>query len=415
VTRLVDALGPGTRAFVPGIGNQSAVLVEELYADPERAAGVTFCAVQYPGIDSFDYVGVHPEARVESCFMTPALRRGLAQGRATLLPFDYLAMARHLVEGAPFDLAIAHLAPPDADGWCNAGLSADFLPLVWPRTRRRVAHLNPRLPRTRGSFRVHVSELDAIVERDAPVLAYVDPRAGDVEARIGAQVATLVRDGDALQFGIGSVPLAVAGALASHRRLRLHGGLASAVLRVLWDAGAIDRDARITTGVLLGDATLHEFATHLEPLWITDVTHTHDPNAIVVATRGTRFVAVNSAVEVDLLGQVNAERANGAILAGAGGLPAFAQAALAAPGGRLLTCLAATAKGGSVSRIVPVLSDSAACTLPRHLTDVVITEHGRAELRGLGLDARAEALIGVAAPAHRAALADAWSRVRAKL
>jgi acyl-CoA hydrolase len=415
VKRLVDALAPGMRAFVPGIGNESAVLAEELRADPERAAGVTFCAVQYPGIDPFDYLALHPQARLESCFMTPALRRGLVDGRATLLPFDYLAMARHLIEGTSFDVAIAHIAPPDADGWCSSGLSADLLPLVWPRARRRVAHFNPRQPRTRGSFRVHVSEVDVAVERDTPLLPYADPRAGEVESRIGVQVAALVRDGDTLQFGIGSVPLAVAGALVSHRRLRLHGGLASAALRVLWDAGALDRDARITTGVLLGDAALHEFAACLEPLWLTDVTHTHASDAILAATRGTRFVAVNSAVEVDLLGQVNAERANGAILAGAGGLPAFAQAALAAPGGRLLTCLASTAKGGSVSRIVPALGDSAACTLPRHLADVVITEHGGAELRELGLDARAEALIGVAAPAHRAALAEAWSRIRVKL
>ena len=415
MTRLVDSFAAGARVFVPGPGNESAVLAEELRADPDRAGGVTFCAVQFPGIDRFDYVALHPEARLESCFMTPALRRGLAEDRAALLPLDYLALARHLVEGPPFDVAAAQLTPPDDDGWCSAGISADFAPLVWPRARRRVAHLNPRLPRTRGSFRVHVSELDVAVERDAALLPYADAGAGDVEARIGEHVAAHVRDGDALQFGVGSVPVAVAGALASHRRLRLHGGLASAAMRALWEAGALDRDARITTGVLLGDAALHEFAASLEPLWLTDVAHTHDPASVVAATRGTRFVAVNGAVEVDLFGQANAERANGALVAGAGGLPAFAQAALAAPGGRLLICLAATAKGGSVSRIVPALGDGAICTLPRHLADVVITEHGRAELRGLGVDARAEALIGVAAPAHRGLLADAWSSIRAKL
>jgi len=415
MTRLVDAIAPGLRVFVPGIGNESALLAEELVADPERARGVTFCAVQFPGIDRFDYLALHPEARLESCFMTPALRRGLADGRAALLPLDYLAMARRLVEGAPFDVAVAQLGAPDADGWCSAGIAADFIPLVWPRARQRVAHLNPRLPRTRGSFRVHVSTIDVAVEREAPLPAYADPRAGEVETRIGAQVAELVRDGDVLQFGIGSVPMAVAGALASHRRLRLHGGLASAALRTLWDGGALDRDARITTGVLLGDAALHAFAERLEPLWLTDVTQTHAPGAIVAAAQGARFVAINGAVEVDLLGQVNAERVNGAVVAGAGGLPAFAQAALAAPGGRLLVCLASTARGGSVARIVPALGAGAACTLPRHLADVVVTEHGRAELRGLSVDARAAALIGIAAPAHRGALAEAWTTIRAAL
>ncbi len=414
-TRLVDALAPGTRVFVPTLANESALLAEELAADPERARGVTFSGVQFPGIDRADYLGVHPEARQTAFFMSPPVRRGLGEGRAELLPLDYLGIARHLAASDPFDVAIAQLAPPDADGWCSAGLASDFMPLVWPRARRRVAHLNPRMPRTRGSFRVHVSEIDVAVERDAPLLDYAEARAGEVEARIGARVAALVRDGDTLQFGIGAVPMALAGALASHRRLRIHGGLVAGALRTLWESGGLDRDARITTGVVLGDAALRDFAARLERLWLCDVTQTHDPAAIVEATRGSRFVAINGAVEVDLFGQVNAERAGGKVQAGAGGLPAFAQAALAAPGGRLLVCLGATAKKGSVSRIVPALDDAAFCTLPRHLADAVVTEHGVAELRGLGLDARAEALVGIAAPEHRAALQDSWQRIRSTL
>jgi len=413
--RLIDALAPGLRVFVPGFGNESALLGDELRADPGRAQDVTFCALQYPGLDRFDYLALHPRARMESFFMSPVLRRGIAERRADLLPADYLAMARRLVEGDPFDVAIAQLSVPDVDGWCRAGLAADFIPLVWPRARRRVAHLNPRVPRTRGSFRVHVSTIDVALEHDAAVPLHADARPGDVEARIGARVADLVRDGDVLQFGIGSVPLAAAGALAAHRRLRLHGGLATASLRTLWEAGALDRDARITTGVLLGDTDLHDFAASLERLWLTDVTETHASAAILAASQGRRFVAINGAVEVDLLGQVNAERANGTLVAGAGGLPAYAQAALLAPGGRLLVCLPSSAKRGSASRIVPLLGDRSMCTLPRHLADAIVTEHGCAELRGVGLDARAEALIGIAAPAHRSGLADAWSRLRATL
>jgi acyl-CoA hydrolase len=413
--RLVDSLSPGARVLVPGIAGESALLAAELAADPERASGVTFTGVQFPGIDRIDYLGVHPEARQEAWFMTPAVRRGLADGRATMLALDYLGIARRLLEGPPLDVVVAQLTPPDADGWCSAGPSSDFVPLAWSRARRRVAHLNPRLPRTRGSFRVRVDAIDLAVEADLPPLDYVEARAGEVETRIGAHVAALVRDGDVLQFGIGSVPLALAAALSQHRRLRLHGGLVSSALRTLWEAGALDRDARITTGVVLGDAALRAFASTLETLWLDDVRVTHGTAAIAAACAGSRLVAINSAVEVDLFGQVNAERAGGAIQAGAGGLPAFAQAALATPGGRLLVCLPASAKQGKVSRIVPALGDAAFCTLPRHLADAVVTEHGVAELRGLGLDARAEALTAIAAPEHRAALADAWARLRRKL
>lgn len=158
---------------------------------------------------------------------------------------------------------------------------------------------------------------------------------------------------------------------------------------------------------------------------MTDVRHTHDPEAIA-RLPDTRFVAINAAVEIDLFGQVNAERAGGALQAGAGGLPAFARAAQMAPGGRLVICLPSTArrrKGSSAegaapattSRIVPALDARALCTLPRHQADAVVTEHGVAELRALPLDARAKALIAIAAPEHREALAKAWHDIRRAL
>jgi acyl-CoA hydrolase len=184
-------------------------------------------------------------------------------------------------------------------------------------------------------------------------------------------------------------------------------------LRSLWDSGALDRDADITTGVLLGDEGFMRFAAALPHLWLTDVRHTHDPAAIAarVEREGSRFVALNGAVEVDLFGQVNAERAGGMLQAGAGGLPAFAAAAQASRGGRLLVCLPSTAKRGALSRIVPALDANAFTTLPRWLADAVVTEHGVAELRDRPLEARAQALIAVADPAHRPGLAEAWDRI----
>jgi acyl-CoA hydrolase len=407
--RLVDTLQPGQRVFVPTLSTESALLHEELRADPERARGITFCGVQFPGIDSIDYLALHSEARQVAHFMSPGVRAGLAQSRAELLSLDYQGIVRQLRDEPPVDLAIAQLTPPDAEGFCSPGLAADFLPLVWARAKRRVAHLNPRLPRTHGTFRVHVSELESAIEADTPLLDFAAARIGDTEQRIGAHVASLVHDGDTLQFGIGAVPAALAEALTAHRRLRFHGGMLPSALQTLWEAGAMDRDARITTGVVLGGPALHDFVSRLEPLWLTDVSHTHDVAALAAIPR---LVAINTAVEVDLFGQVNSERAGGVVQAGAGGLPAFAQGALLSPGGRLLICLPATARRGELSRIVPALGTQALCTLPRYLADAVVTEHGVAELRGLSLDARANALIGIAAPEHRAALSTAWEQIR---
>lgn len=410
--RLTDALAPGLKVWVPTLSNESALLADELRSDPQRASGVTFAGVQFPGIDKTDYLAVHPQARLHGWFMSPGLRRGLAEGRAELPSQDYLGIARHLREDEPYDVVIAQLSLPDAQGWCEPGLAADFVPLAWKRARRRIAHLNPRLPRLASTFRVHLSEIDVAVEADAPVNDFAEPATGELEARIGAYVATLVRDGDTLQFGIGGVPMSMALALRDHRRLRFHGGMLSGAFSALWQSGAIDRDADIHTGVILGGPALRELAATLPRLKLHDVGFTHDPARIATLPR---FVAVNGAVEVDLFGQVNAERANGVIQAGAGGLPAFAQGALASPGGRLVIALPAAAKGGTLSRIVPALGAQSLVTLPRQLADAIVTEHGVAELRGLSLPARAMALIAIADPAHRPALAEAWDAIATRL
>jgi len=406
--RLVDCLAPGLRAWVPTLSNESSLLGEELSADPERASGVTFAGVQFPGIDRLDYLALHPQARQTGWFMSPALRRGLREGRAELLAQDYRALARHLAADAPYDVAIAQLTPPDADGWCAPGLAADFVPLVWQQARRRVAHLNPLLPRLDSGFRVHVSQLDASVEAATPLNDFTDPVPGATEARIGEHVAGLVRDGDTLQFGIGGVPLSLARALTAHRNLRFHGGMLSSSVQVLWEAGAMDSDAAVTTGVVLGNAALREFVARLPRLHLADVRHTHDVARIAAIPS---FVAINGAVEVDLFGQVNSERTGGVLQAGAGGLPAFVQGALESPSGRSLVCLPATAKGGTVSRIVPALDRLALATLPRYLADVIVTEYGVARLRGLSVPAAAQALVAIAAPQHRAALSDAWDQI----
>lgn len=412
MARLSDGLHPGQRVFVSSMSTESALLREELQADPERARNVNFMAVQFPGIDRSDYLGLHPESRLTAFFMSPSVRRGMHEGRASLAGQDYLGLAHSLRHGPPVDVAIAQLSAPDAQGRCSAGLSSDFMPLVWQHAKQRIAHINPLMPRTQGSFSVNLRELDGYVEAERPLLDYQEPQATVLDLQIAAHAASLVRDGDTLQFGIGTVPLALGQALAQHRRLKLHTGMVTAVVQRLHAAGALDADTRITTGVALGDAPFRDFVAQHAPLWFTDVEHTHD---VAAMARIPRFVAVNAAVEVDLFGQVNSERMGGALQAGAGGLPAFAQGALRSEGGRLLICLRATAARGTVSRIVPVLDGQGLCTLPGYMADAIVTEHGVAELRGLGLEQRAQALIGIAEPVHRSALQAAWELQWARL
>jgi len=391
---------------------ESALLFQELAEEPERARDVHFIGVHFPGIGHGDYLGTHPRARQTGFFMTPALRAGVRDARAEVIGLDYAAIVRHMREMPPPDVVYVQLSAPDARGYCSAGICSDFAPLVWRRAGKRVAHVNPDMPRTNGSFRVHVSELDGLVEAQAPLVTVPDAVPSAVEEGIGAHVAALVRDGDTVQFGIGSVPVALARSLANHRGLKLHTGMVTEAVRFLWDSGALDRDAWITNGFALGSLDFYRFVSENERIWMTDAGVTHD---IVRIAAIPNFVAVNSAVEVDLFGQVNSERTAGRIQAGAGGLPVFSTGAMLSPGGRSMICMPATAKQGAVSRIVPALGDGGLCNVPRHLADIVVTEHGAAQLRHLSTDARAQALIAVAAPAHRTRLSAAWDEIRSRL
>jgi acyl-CoA hydrolase len=396
---------------VPGHSGELTRLFSELAERPESASGVTFVGVQFPSIGSGDYLGLHPESRQISFFMSPSIRAGLRQGRAELLSLDYPGIYRYLASSPPFDVAYAQLSPPDPDGMCGVGLCIDFLPAVWAKARRRVAQVNPRMPRTASSFRVRLQEVDAWIEADSPLVTYRSAPPSALDGKIAHNVAGLVRDDDTLQFGIGSVPAAIAGGLQSHRRLKIHSGLVSEPLHRLCEQEVLDPDVPIVTGVALGTEGFYDFVANSRRFVFRDVGYTHD-SAVIGSIE--RFVAINSAVQVDLLGQVNSESVNGLIHAGAGGLPAFACGAQQSRGGRSLICLASTAKQG-VSRIVPRLDERSLCTLPRYLADAFVTEHGVAEVRGLSPDARARRLIDIAAPAHRAALAAAWEALRTQI
>ena len=411
-SQLSASFKPGMKVFVPTLSNESALLYQELKDNPSRAEGIDFRAIQFPGIDQSNYIALHPRSSQSSYFMTPALRKGLAESRADLFSFDYPSIVHDLLNGTPLDLAIAHLTPPDSQGWCSPGLTCDFLPLVWKRAKRRIGHLNPLLPKIASSFKVHVSELDEYIECESPLLNFSDPPTGEVERKIGKLIAPLIADGSTLQFGIGAIPLGLEHALTQHSDLKFHGGLISAAIQTLWDAGAMDRNARITTGVVLGDQKMREFVDELPSLWLSDVSQTHDVNVLQTLDR---FTAINSAIEVDLFGQVNSERADGIFQAGSGGLPAFARGALTARQGRLIICLPATAKKGKSSRVVPSLGTRSICTLPRYLADTVVTEHGVAEIKNLSPNARAEALIHIAAPEYQQTLASAWAEMQGQL
>lgn len=399
-------IAPGMRVFVPGMSGESIALFEELRRNSEVADGVTFVGVHFPGINQTDYLSLHPNARQRAYFLTPTLRAGLATGRVDLMPLDYPGIVRDLEDGPGVDMAIAQVSPPDAHGKCSLGASYDFVPSIWRGARLRVVHINPRVPRTRGSFSVRTEDCHLAFEEESILPTLSTGLPDDVSQLVAIRVAGLVEDGDTLQIGVGRIQSAVLAALGGHRRLKIYSGMVTTPILPLIDTGTIDGERAVTAGVALGDETFYKRIGTDPTFYFRPARETHD---VLRLARIKRFCAVNSAIEIDLFGQVNADCINGKLVAGVGGLPAFAAGSRLSAGGRLIIALPATGDGGRISRIVPSLGRASLVALPRHAADIVATEYGVANLRARSLHERARALIDIAAPQFRTFLGDAWA------
>jgi acetyl-CoA hydrolase len=306
----------------------------------------------------------------------------------------------------PVDVVLCQLSSSDADGRHSFGLIADYLPAAIAAARVTIAEINPNVPYTFGPT-VDASDDRLITVDDNRPLPEVKRRIPSQEERaIAAQVAALVPDGATIQFGVGGAPDAVVAALGDKRELGIHTGLLGDAVLDLVEAGAITNTrkpvdvGRTVTGAIVGTERLYRWAHSNPGLVMRPVSYTH--NSRVLSAFDT-FYAINAALEVDLSGQINAEMLNGTYVGAVGGQGAFARAGAAATHGRSIIALPSTAADGAISRIVGRLGDAITST-PRSDADLVVTEHGVADLRGATLRQRAERLIAIAAPAHRDAL-----------
>jgi acyl-CoA hydrolase len=408
------AFRPGSRVYAPGCAGHSALFERWLREAPQCADGVEFCGVHIPGVNRFDFGALHPNARMRNIFLAPDWRGTWTDGRFALQPLAYSQFVRQLAATA-FDLALVQVAPADADGEHSLGIACDFTPAALVGARRVFAHVNPRMPRTGGPT-IPAARIDAAIEADAPLLELPDAEPDAALMRLAAHLASLVDDGDTLQFGLGRIQAAVQRALTGRLGLRIHSGMVSDSLLRLDAAGALAaRDVDhppVTCGVALGTPAL--YAAVADPAFarFEPVSYTHDHGVLRAIAN---FKSINAAIAVDLLGQVAAETVDGAQVSGIGGLADFARGARSAPGGRSIVALLSIAKGGTLSRIVPRLGGDDITGLARLDVDTVVTEHGVASLGPLDVDARAAALIAIADPAHRAALREAWALQRARL
>jgi acyl-CoA hydrolase len=395
------------RVFVQGAAATPQVLLEALARRARTLTGIETVHLHLEG--TAPHASRELEGRVRPCafFLGPNMRAAVAEGRADYVPIFLseipLLFRRRIM---PLDVALVHVSPPDGHGFCSLGTSVDVAVAGVETAKLVIAQVNPRMPRTFGHALVHKSRFAAMVDVDVPLPTPQPGKASPEEEAIGKRVAELVEDGATLQMGIGAIPDAVLRALNNHRRLGVHTEMFSDGLLPLIESGAVTGEekvrqrGKVVSSFVMGTQRLYDFVHDNPSVELRDSAYVNDTSIIRLNPRVT---AINSAIEVDLTGQVCADSIGEAVYSGVGGQMDFIRGATLSPGGKPIIALRSTTHGGA-SRIVPHLKVGAGVVTTRAHAHYVVTEHGVADLWGKSLRARAKALIAVAAPAHREAL-----------
>jgi acyl-CoA hydrolase len=398
----VAGIESGQQVFVHGGAASPSVLLEALArrSDALRDVGMVHFHLEGPA--------PHLEPDVAASFRHRALfiganaRAAVNEGRADYVPIFLSDVPELFTTGVlPLDAVLINVSPPDEHGYCSLGTSVDAALAATHAARTVIAQLNRSMPRTLGDSFVHVDEIDLATEVDQPPHEHRVPPIGDVERRIGEFVAELVPDGATIQMGIGSIPGAVALALRDKRDLGVHTELFTDPVLDLVEAGAITGAAKeinrgkIVTAFLMGSQRLYDFVDDNPMIEMRPVDYTNDT---AVIRRFRRMAAINSALSIDLTGQVSADSIGTRFYSGVGGQMDFMRGAALAPEGRAIIALPSMAAGGTVSRITPVLAEGAGVVTSRAHVRTVVTEYGVAELFGRSVRERIAALVAIAHP-----------------
>ncbi|MFO0632863.1 MAG: acetyl-CoA hydrolase/transferase C-terminal domain-containing protein [Nannocystaceae bacterium] len=413
-----DALAPvrsGMRLFVHGAAATPTPLLEALAARGELE-GLRLYHLHLEGALPFTVPEVAARLRSISLFTGAALREPVAAGRADFMPIFLSDIPELFRSGrVPLDVALVQLSPPDRHGMCTLGTSVDAARAAVDAAPVVIAEINERMPRTHGNAMVPLSRLTAWCHSDRALPEHPPSDPDEVERRIGEQVARLIEDRSTLQMGIGAIPDAVLARLFDKHELGVHTEMFSDGLIPLVAAGVVTNrfkkvhPGRIVTSFVSGSRTLYDFVDDNPLVEFHGCDRTNDVNLI---GKNERVVAINSALEIDLTGQVCADSIGHRIFSGIGGQMDFMHAAARSPGGRAVIALPSTAKGGQRSRIVLSLQPGAGVVTTRGHVHWVVTEWGAVDLHGLTLRERGEALISVAHPDFRAELSRELAALR---
>jgi acyl-CoA hydrolase len=411
----VSRIASGMRVFVHGAAATPTPLVEALAARRDLS-DVRLYHLHTNGPAPFVEPGAESRFHSVSLFTGAPVRRAINEGRADFVPIFLSDIPRLFINRAiPLDAALLQLSPPDRHGYCTLGTSVDAALAAAASARILIAEINERMPRTHGNTLLHVDRLAAIVHSNRPLHEHASKPATAVEEAIGEHAAALVPDGATLQMGIGAIPDAVLRRLINKHDLGIHTEMFSDGVVDLVEAGAITNrlkhvhPGRIVTSFVVGTDRVYAFVNDNPFVEFHPCDHTNDTARI---RKNDHVIAINSALEIDLSGQVCADSIGFQIYSGIGGQMDFIRGCALSRGGKPIIALPSTAARGTVSRIVPALKPGSGVVTTRGHVHWIVTEYGAVNLFGLALRQRAEALISIAHPDFRSELRRVFSEVR---
>ena len=412
----VSLIQSGSNLFIQTAAAAPQQLIRGLVQRARLLRDITIYQMHTEGVAPY----ANPEYRdifsVNCFFIGSNLRRAVQEGRAQYIPVflsEIPALFRR--KAIQIDYALIHVSPPDAHGYCSLGVSVDIAPAVLETARHIIAQVNPNMPRTHGGGFIHVSKIDAMVQVQDEILSIEIGAPDELNCRIAEHVAGLIEDGATLQMGIGNIPNAVLSMLGNHRKLGIHTEMFSDGIIDLVDKGVITgelkkkRQFKIVSSFMLGTKRLYEFAHDNPMIEMLDVAYVNDTHVI---RQNPKVTAVNSAVEVDITGQVCADSIGTKLYSGVGGQMDFMRGASLSQGGKPIIAMpSATARGES--KIVATLKPGAGVVTTRAHVHYIVTEYGIASLYGKNLKDRATAMINIAHPDHREKLEkETWLQLK---
>ena len=408
----VSVIRSGDRIFIHTAAAAPQVLVKALAERGDELRNVQIYQLHTEGPAPYADEQYQDSFRVHSLFTGANMREAVQDGRADFVPVFLSDIPRLFRRGViPLDVAILQVSPPDAHGYVTLGVSVDTSLAAAQSAKVLIAEINPQMPRTQGDGNIHISRFDKVIDVNYPLPSHIIPEPSEIERRIGENIAGLVENGATLQMGIGAIPNAALLAMSNHRELGVHTEMFSDGIIPLVEKGVITNEHKskhpghIVTGFLVGSQKLYDFVNDNPLVRVLDIEYVNDTSII---RKNPKATAINSAIEVDITGQVCTDSIGTKIFSGVGGQMDFIRGAALSKGGKPIIALPAMTNKG-VSRITSMLKPGAGVVTTRAHVHYIVTEFGVAEMWGRSIQERAKAMINIAHPDHREQLIkEAW-------